>query len=223
MIDDVDAILSLHFSSVGRRDSLIWHYDKRGSFSVKSVYHLAYSLLENSSGSDTGLGVDGGDLIYPSWRPLDNGFFKINTDASIDASRGRVGIGAIIRDHEGMVLASCAQVIQLNYSPVLAEAIAILKGLRFAVESGIWPCMIESDAQVVVSMINSDLLPLDEIGLVINDIVDLLRSLPQFKVCFISRKANMAVHCLAKLGLSLESDLFCWRRFYSLSLIKFSL
>ncbi|KAK2645878.1 hypothetical protein Ddye_021073 [Dipteronia dyeriana] len=61
---------------------------------------------------------------------------------------------------------------------------------------------------VVVSLINSCSSTLDEIGLIIDDISDLMLSSPQCKVCFISRKANMAAHFLAKIGLSLETDCF---------------
>ncbi|KAK3230811.1 hypothetical protein Dsin_002692 [Dipteronia sinensis] len=82
------------------------------------------------------------------------------------------------------------------------------EGLCFAYDFGLWPCVVESDSQVVVSLVNSVSSPLDEIGLFINDIVDLMNSSPQCKMCFIPRKANMVAHGLAKLGLSSESDRF---------------
>ena len=50
----------------------------------------------------------GSVLVGESWRPPDVGVYKINTDAAIDVAANRTGTGAIIRDHCGMVLASCA-------------------------------------------------------------------------------------------------------------------
>ncbi|KAK2645061.1 hypothetical protein Ddye_020256 [Dipteronia dyeriana] len=262
MPDDADLILQVPCSLAGRLKSFIWHYEKRGSFSVKCVYHLACSLMETSSSSGSGLesstswwkylwrlkipakvrlhvwrackdwlpvmsnlvrrgiseefrranlytdncsGLNGPsssdyDRTNPFYRPLDAGLFKINTDAAIDASTGRVGVGVIIRDYNGMVIASCTQSIYLNYSLVLVESVVVLRGLRFAFKSGIWPCVIESDSQVVVLMVNSGSSPLDEIGLIVDDIADMMNSIPRCRVCFISRKANMAAHYLAKLG-----------------------
>ncbi|KAK3184965.1 hypothetical protein Dsin_032251 [Dipteronia sinensis] len=50
---------------------------------------------------------------------------------------GMIGLGLIIRDNVGSVMCACAQPIHAGYSPLIAEAIAILSGLRFALESGL--------------------------------------------------------------------------------------
>ncbi|TXG66647.1 hypothetical protein EZV62_007922 [Acer yangbiense] len=48
------------------------------------------------------------EMIIPSWRPPNIGLFKVNTDVATDSTRLRVGTGAIIRNSNGDVLASCA-------------------------------------------------------------------------------------------------------------------
>ncbi|KAK2652478.1 hypothetical protein Ddye_012363 [Dipteronia dyeriana] len=110
-------------------------------------------------------------------------------------------------------MASCAQVSLVNFSP-LSEALAILRGPGFAIDSGLWPCVVESDSQTVVSMINSGSAPLSDIGLIIEDILDLLKGPLICSVNFISRKANLAAHCLAKHGVVSDLIVFGWRMFH---------
>ncbi|TXG55030.1 hypothetical protein EZV62_020286 [Acer yangbiense] len=114
--------------------------------------------------------------------PPESENFKLNVDAAIDKDRGRVGIGLIIRDCNGEVLASCAQRIDDFCTPMVAEAVAILRGLMFAREVGIWPQVVESDAKAVVDLVNCD-------GLICSDM-----------------DADRAAHSIAKLGLHVVSD-----------------
>lgn len=54
--------------------------------------------------------------------------------------------------------------------PQITEAMAILRGLIFAIDSGLLPIKVESDALEVVNLINSGSQIHDEIGLVVGDI-----------------------------------------------------
>ncbi|KAK2652460.1 hypothetical protein Ddye_012316 [Dipteronia dyeriana] len=143
----------------------------------------------------------------PKWKPPTEGHFKINTDAAINGSLGRVRIGIIIRDSAGHVMASSSQSLRSILSPQSAKVVAILRGLQLARDSGLWPCSIESDALSVVNLINLKVVPCAEIGLVIQDILSLVDKLYICEVSFVQRDANMATHWLAKFGLSSVSDL----------------
>ncbi|KAL5787289.1 hypothetical protein ACOSP7_004238 [Xanthoceras sorbifolium] len=55
-------------------------------------------------------------------------WFKINTDACIDALNGRTKIGVIIRDCRDFIIASCVQGLDFFYFPL-----QLLKLLRFFV------------------------------------------------------------------------------------------
>ncbi|TXG66648.1 hypothetical protein EZV62_007923 [Acer yangbiense] len=90
----------------------------------------------------------------------------------------------------------------------MAEALAILRGLQFVRESGLWPCIVDSDSQVVVSLINFAETPLYDIGLFIADILELVRVSLGLLFNFVPRNAYRAAHCLAKIGLSLCADNF---------------
>ncbi|KAK3230934.1 hypothetical protein Dsin_002815 [Dipteronia sinensis] len=86
--------------------------------------------------------------------------------------------------------------------------ITLLRGLKMAKDSGLWPCEVEIDTQTIVNLIESPGSPLSDIGLVIKDIELFLESSPACTVAFIPRSANMVAHSLAKLGLSVDNDCF---------------
>ena len=51
LLDDTKMILSLLCVSSPTADSLIWHYDKLGSYSMKGRYHLGCELVSTPSSS----------------------------------------------------------------------------------------------------------------------------------------------------------------------------
>ncbi|KAK1581615.1 hypothetical protein Q3G72_007412 [Acer saccharum] len=112
-----------------------------------------------------------------------------------------VGLGLIIRDHSGSVMASSAQGFESKLSPDVAEATGILRGINMAMESGLLPLVIESDAQHVVNLINSDISVSSDIGLVIYDIRDCMRHVRIESILFVPRTVNVVAHNLAKYAL----------------------
>ncbi|TXG70342.1 hypothetical protein EZV62_005277 [Acer yangbiense] len=149
-----------------------------------------------------------GCILVPPWRPPDSGLFKVNTDATIDVEGNKVGIWVIIRDCRGSVMASSAQPISAAFSPQVTEAVAILRDLHLALDCGLLPCSLESDAQVVVNFIDMDGFHCSEVGLFVKDIRLFLERFPLWSISFTPRSANVAAHCLVKLGLSFIVDRF---------------
>ncbi|KAK2658795.1 hypothetical protein Ddye_005328 [Dipteronia dyeriana] len=88
----------------------------------------------------------------------------------------------------------------------MAEALATFSGLSFAMEVGLLPCMVESDAQIVVRLINDVSIPLPDIGLIFSDIVRFLDYHPGCSVVFAPRGANKAAHCMAKFGVRFDGS-----------------
>ncbi|KAL5741835.1 hypothetical protein ACOSP7_028567 [Xanthoceras sorbifolium] len=60
---EAEIILSIQLSSVSCQDSLLWHYDKRGEFTVRSAYKLAAEAFGKNIGSSSA-GPD------PWWKSL---------------------------------------------------------------------------------------------------------------------------------------------------------
>ncbi|KAK4854711.1 hypothetical protein QYF36_000357 [Acer negundo] len=82
------------------------------------------------------------------------GSYKVNTDAALDANEGRIGVGIIIRNCVGDVMASSSQVVKGGFTVLVVETLATLRGLRFACDTDLLSSSIESDARVV-NIINS--------------------------------------------------------------------
>ncbi|TXG46802.1 hypothetical protein EZV62_026096 [Acer yangbiense] len=134
---------------------------------------------------------------------------ELNRDIKAKQPVGTVRVGIIVRDWTGSVLGSSAQTISAGFSPLVAEAIALLRGLCFARDVGLWPCLVELDALSVVNLIlDNGPLPCSEIGFVIQDIKNIIAGCPDCKVAFAPRLANLAAHSLAKFGLTIERDGF---------------
>ncbi|KAI9195822.1 hypothetical protein LWI28_018444 [Acer negundo] len=143
------------------------------------------------------------------WQPPSSGLYKLNTDASLDSTSQQIDLGMVIRDQEGFIMGSSAQRVDANFSPKVAEALAILRGLIFAVDIGLLPVSVELDTLEVVSLINSGKDISAGIGLFVEEIRGLLLRNTGCSLGFASGKANSVAHSISKLALSVVKDCFC--------------
>ncbi|KAK4844169.1 hypothetical protein QYF36_017271 [Acer negundo] len=65
-----------------------------------------------------------------SWKPLDVGYFKINTDVATGYKNHLIGWGIINRDESGQVKAIVAYKMMVMLPPIIAEAIAVKRGVN---------------------------------------------------------------------------------------------
>ena len=59
-------------------------------------------------------------------RPL-HGWYKINCDAAVDAKNGKMGVGLILRDHNGGIIAAGSFMLKGWLDPTTTEAMATVK------------------------------------------------------------------------------------------------
>ncbi|KAL5753986.1 hypothetical protein ACOSP7_022206 [Xanthoceras sorbifolium] len=76
------------------------------------------------------------------WRAPSLGWLKLNTDPAFDSYRRRLGFGVVICDSKGLVMLSGSLVFDGFFSPEIAEAMAILRGVQLALEMGFSPICI---------------------------------------------------------------------------------
>ena len=72
------------------------------------------------------------------WSPPPHGVHKINTDANVRNRHGFIGIGVIIRDVDGMVIAALSKKIMVFFSPLVAESLAAREGVFLAQKRVDW-------------------------------------------------------------------------------------
>jgi len=59
-------------------------------------------------------------------------WYKINSDAAIFESTSSIGVGAIIRDHDGQVEAALSKALLVPLGPLEAKAKALKESILFA-------------------------------------------------------------------------------------------
>ena len=124
----------------------------------------------------------------------------MNCDSAIDKVGKVVGMCIMVRDYDSFVVAASSQRIQATYSPQVAQAMAIFRGLMLAQEIGFW--QVEA---VVVGWVND---AKSKVGLIVENIKLLSKSLRFCSFSFVSRNFNYVAHCLAKQAMSIDEDLF---------------
>ena len=83
------------------------------------------------------------------WIPPDYPWYKINVDAAVFSNKKAVGIGVVVRYHEGSVLAALSKGIPLPLGPLAAEAKAIEEAAHFARDIGLQEVIFETDSSII--------------------------------------------------------------------------
>ncbi|XP_075658783.1 uncharacterized protein LOC142628604 [Castanea sativa] len=89
------------------------------------------------------------------WRAPQAGFVKVNFDGTIFEDSNKLGVGVVIKDSNGAVLASCSEQISQAYKAEETEVLAARKALSFAYELGFQNVIPEGDALSVIQALKS--------------------------------------------------------------------
>ncbi|XP_060960868.1 uncharacterized protein LOC133031399 [Cannabis sativa] len=144
-----------------------------------------------------------------TWRSPPAGLHKLNVDAACDQVAGKLGYGALIRDHIGDVVVGFSRPFHGFFSPKEMEAAALFHSLTWAIHHQLSIHFIETDSLLLANAINS----MSSIPFVtsfhdlVEDIIYLLSYFSGVKVSHVKREANKAAHALSKFGLRLDEDI----------------
>ena len=75
--------------------------------------------------------------------------YKINYDGALSSADNKSGIGIVVWDCHGEVIASLIQQLDQAYQPMEVEAMVANKAVEFGSESGLHNAIIEGDSIVV--------------------------------------------------------------------------
>lgn len=115
---------------------------------------------------------------------------------------GWTGLGVIGRDHRGEVVFSAVKRVQVNWSPLVAEAQGMLFGLIIAKEHGWLHICCETDCLQLVSLLKAQASLDFRVGNTIADILDIASDMESVEWNHVRRDFNEVAHTLA----ALESD-----------------
>lgn len=119
----------------------------------------------------------------------------------IGHEKRKLGIGIIIRDHSGAVVACLSAAENFLSNAILAGSRALGRALIFCEELDLEKDIMEGDTQVVIQNANKEEACTAWYGTVIKDVKLALKSGPNWSLCFNYRKFIAAAHALAKSGL----------------------
>ena len=139
------------------------------------------------------------------WKPPDEDTFKVNVDGAFKDDRA--GIGAIIRDAAGNIMATMAAPMQAVYSPQLLKALAILKGIELAHDTALKNFCIDSDYLGVVNSVNTAGADFFDIGHVLTTIKRAIGNPFCRGLSHVNKAANYPAHILAKYARDLAETL----------------
>ena len=101
------------------------------------------------------------------WKPPPLDVFKINFDGVVFAEENCSGVGVVIRNREGLVLAAMTEKIPQLLKPTEIEARAATRALEFAREVGISAAVLEGDSLLVIKALETKDVGLAPFGLLI--------------------------------------------------------
>ena len=95
----------------------------------------------------------------PRWIPLSHPWYKVNIDAAIFSDLHTIGIGVIICDHEGSVIAALSKHLPLPLGPLEAEAKAADEAVSFAWDVRVREVIFETNSKVVSNALCGTITP----------------------------------------------------------------
>ncbi|XP_075633692.1 uncharacterized protein LOC142606188 [Castanea sativa] len=119
---------------------------------------------------------------------------------------GTLGIGAIIRNDKGEVMAA----LSVKGPPMTcseeAEILACHRAVEFVVECGFIELVLEGDNQALMNALSSRKGLMSWLGHILQDVICMLNGLRWLQVLFAKRSANTVAHALARYAKDLLED-----------------
>jgi hypothetical protein len=126
---------------------------------------------------------------------------KINWDAAVDKGSKIMGVGIIIRDHNGEVCASSCSTRPHVVDPSVAKALGPRQGVELCIELGLQSVLLEGDAKEIVNDIAKGGVSSGSCGSIIDHTRSLLSHVHTWAIQHVPREFNAAAHKLARFAI----------------------
>lgn len=142
------------------------------------------------------------ETVEAKWQPPPRGISKINWDAAIAIDKKLMGVGVIIRDFEGGVLATQCMTKPFVRDLRVAETMALRAVVLLMGQLGITQAILEGDSLAVVKAIKREESSLARYGPILDNIKEMLQGCNSWDICHVRHTANELAHRLAKLAVT---------------------
>ena len=111
-------------------------------------------------------------------------------DGAIFFLESKSGLGIVIRDNAGLVIASCSQLLPQAYLTCEVEALAAVKALTFAQVVGISKAILEGDSKMLMKALVCDDVSMAAHGSLIEDMKVFFFFFFQLHYSYVKRECN---------------------------------
>ena len=132
------------------------------------------------------------------WKPPDLGSVKTNFDGAIFEELDAAGVGVVVRNSSGELLAALSEIIPLPSSILALETIAARRAVSFLHELGLDSSIFEGDSESSILAITNQCFHHPVVGHLVKDIFSLASSLLSFSFTHTRRQGNGLAHTLAQ-------------------------
>ena len=119
------------------------------------------------------------------------------------------GIGVVLRDSRGLVIASCSKVVYQALGVCEVEAMAATWALSFASDVGMKRAVLEGDSMAVILGLREDGMVLVPYGLLLEDVRILSQQFDELRYSHTKREDNSLAHSLARYAVGIL-DFLVW-------------
>lgn len=140
------------------------------------------------------------------WEAPQLGWYKVNWDIALGVHNNKIGLGVVIQDHMGRLVAARCVTRQGRLEPAVVEAMAAFVATQTTQELGIQKAWFEGDVKSISEVVNSLVADLSRIGHLVDDLRLELNKIPHWKMTYVCRENNRAAHVLARKATSKEMD-----------------
>ena len=135
------------------------------------------------------------------------GLIKINVDGALFTSKKQVGIGVVIRDVEGRLLAALCRKIKAPLGALEVEAKAYEAGLLLARHLGLRDGVLEGDSLTISNALKRSALSPTSVAAVVEGIHELGAEIGVVNFSHVRRTGNKPTHILARQAQNLVNDI----------------
>ncbi|XP_074378201.1 uncharacterized protein LOC141719726 [Apium graveolens] len=133
------------------------------------------------------------NLRSQSWQKPNDGWVKVNVDATCNQRDAIVGLRCVIRDEDGQFLRARSSSVTRTMQPREAEALSMKEAFSWTQQWRVSKCVFESDAQNLVDAINGHG-GRSYFDTIVDDCKELLKHFTEVLVVYVPRSVNTDTH-----------------------------
>lgn len=143
------------------------------------------------------------------WAPPQAGCYKVNVDGAVFSKKKQAGVGVVIRDDAGQVIAALSRKLYSPLGPLETEAKAMEIGVIFAMEVGVRDVTFEGDSLEIYNAIHGLTVAAPSAQTVIIGLLKRAQDFRTFSFSHTKRLGNTPAHVLAQYAVNVE-DFVVW-------------